>query len=138
MLLTAISTDSSHPCVDKVTFRFHQRSGTTGVVGYRIEYRAGPFTEDPSDKSLNVKGKAFLVLRLSPASAADLTAPTPSPLYPGPKTIDPAGMKHVVQIQDGGDFENVMTWIIGLDSKRPFEAVQTHHGADVDLQIQIH
>jgi hypothetical protein len=85
-----------------------------------------------------VKGKAFLVLRLSPASAADLTAPTPSPLYPGPKTIDPAGMKHVVEIQDGGDFENVMTWIIGLTSRRPFEAVQTHHGADVDLQIQIH
>jgi hypothetical protein len=134
MLLTAVRA-AAHPCFDRIVFEFRQRSGRNGTPGYRVEYRSGPFVADPSGKPLHVAGSAFLSVRLEPASGADLTTTPIEVTYKGPQDLKPAGTAHVVEIREAGDFENVMSWVIGLRSERPYLPTVLRAGSDIRLVV---
>jgi hypothetical protein len=106
---------SSDECVDRVTFDFTSRSADP--PSYRIEYRPGPFTEDASGEPVTVEGQAFLVVRLEPAYGYDFENGVPT--YTGSKRIDANGTHRVTEVVQTGDFEAVITWVIGLDTTRP-------------------
>jgi len=136
MLLTDVQA-AAHPCFDRVVFTFKQKSGTNGTPGYRIEYKDGPFSHDPSDMPMTVAGSAFLFLRVMPASGADLASTLPSiPVtYTGPKDIKPSGTAHVAEVEEAGDFENVLSWVIGLKGVAPFAVSVLRTGSDIRLVI---
>ena len=136
MLLRAVRV-AGHGCTDRVVFEFGQRAGTNGTPGYRLEYRNGPFTEDASGIPVTVDGSAFLVLRMEPASGADLTGATPSPTYSGSRDIKPGDATHVRELKESGDFEDMMSWIVGLDTKRPFTTSVLREGSTIRLVIDI-
>ncbi len=120
MLLTAVRT-GAHRCYDRVVFEF--RPPSSGArLGFRLEYRPPPFTNDPQGDRVNVAGDAFVVVHLEPASGADLSKSNAPQTYTGPTAINPQGTRYVVQLKETGDFEAVMTWVIGLRSQRPFTA----------------
>jgi hypothetical protein len=112
--LTGVAV-SADDCVDRVTFDFMSR--TADPPSYRIEYRPGPFTEDASGEPVAVEGQAFLVVRLEPAYGYDFENETPT--YTGPKRVDANETHHVTEVVQTGDFEAVITWVIGLDATRP-------------------
>jgi len=114
-LLTAVRT-GAQPCADRVVFDFR---GPT-PPGYVVEYQPGPFTFGESGEPLAIAGRAFLVVRLEPASGVDLTDPAAAPTYDGPASITPTGLAHVAEIRRLSDFEAQMVWVIGLDTVRPF------------------
>lgn len=119
MLLTDVRL-GSHGCFDRVVFEFRPRPGQPdGPVGYTVEYRPGPITEDPSDKPVQMKGTTFLVVRLD-ATGFDLSKPDAPATYTGPPAVEAADTTRIRQVRRAGDFEGVATWVIGLDSKRPF------------------
>ena len=113
-LLTGVAI-ASDKCVDRVTFDFSSK--TADAPSYTIEYQPGPFTEAGSGATVPVAGQAFLVVRLEPAYGFDFESGQPS--YTGPKRIPGERADHVTEVVETGDFEAVMTWVIGLDSKRP-------------------
>ena len=113
VLLTKVD-ELGDNCVDHVVFSF--RSKGPNPPGYTVSYAQPPFESDGSGKPLPVKGNAFISVRLSPAYGFDFESGQST--YTGPERITPAHANYVTEIVEAGDFEGVVSWIIGLSSKR--------------------
>ena len=92
-------------------------------VGWKAAYEPGPVTEDGSGKAVPVKGTAYLVVHFS-AQGVDLTKADAPDTYPGPTSLEAAGATRIQQVRRTGDFEGVLTWVIGVDQPA---AVPRHH-----------
>ena len=77
-------------------------------------------TEDGSGRTIEVDGTAFLVIQLSNAATADILGDKVTPTYTGPRRVTAAGTRFIREVVKTGDFENTVTWVIGLDEKRPY------------------
>jgi hypothetical protein len=109
----------AHRCFDRATFEF-QTSGV-GAPGYRVAYEAAPIREDGSGRPVPVRGKAFLVVRLSPARDSDITTTDGRrSTYQGPESVEPNGGKRIVEVRHVSSFEATVKWAIGVDRRRPF------------------
>jgi len=110
-----------HDCFERVTFEFKPQPGEApGPVAWKAGYQPGPITEDGSGKTVAVKGRAYLVLRFT-ASGVDLSQANAPQTYTGPTSLEAAGATRIQQVRRTGDFEAVLTWVIGLDKQRPFK-----------------
>jgi hypothetical protein len=106
-----------HEGYDRVVFQF-----TNGVPGYRVEYVQPPLKEDGSGKVVAVKGSAFVVVRMEPASGFDLSKNEGTLVYKGPKRLEgsDSGTSIVQEVVRTGDFEAVLHWAIGLEEQVDF------------------
>ncbi|HTD49084.1 MAG TPA: hypothetical protein VK771_00705 [Acidimicrobiia bacterium] len=112
-------TVTSATCTDHVIFGFVAKSG--GTPACSVAYSNGPFSSDASGAPVTVRGGAFLVVHCSPAAGHDFESGRTT--YTGPTRIDPSGARHVRELVETGDFEGVVSWVVGLDTKRPFAVV---------------
>ena len=108
-------------CVDHVIFDFTGKG--TDPPGYTITYGEPPFVGDGSGSQIAVAGVAFVVVKVKPGYGFDFE--TGKPTYTGPKNVPVKNLTHVKAIVETGDFEGVLTWVIGLDAKRPFSVQAT-------------
>ncbi|MFZ4585265.1 MAG: AMIN-like domain-containing (lipo)protein [Acidimicrobiia bacterium] len=111
-------TVASPGCTDVVTFTV--APAVTGGVGYGASYDSPPFVTEGEGREVTVSGAAFLVVKLRPADIVDLASGDFTRTYTGPDRLTPTDAKHVKEIRTLGSFEGQSTWIIGLDSQRPF------------------
>ncbi len=119
-LLTHVENQSDH-CVDHVIFDFKAKG--SDPPGYSITYGAAPFTSAGSGATVPVAGTAFIVVTVKPGYGYDFETGTPT--YTGPKSVPVSNTNHVQAIVETGDFEGVLTWVIGLDAKRAFSVQAT-------------
>ncbi len=119
-LLTSVTVTSAG-CTDRLIFGFIVKTG--GTPGCRVAYAKGPFSQDATGATVTVLGAAFVVVRCSPAYGYDFESGRTT--YTGPKRITPARTQHVREIVETGDNEGVLTWVVGLDSQRPFRVIPT-------------
>jgi hypothetical protein len=121
--LTRLLTDvrvGAHGCYDRVTFEFKPQAGeAAGPVAWHVAYEEPPITEDGSGQTVAVKGAAFLVVRFS-AAGVDLSQEGAPSSYTGPGSLESADTPRIKQVRRIGDFEGVLTWVLGLDRRRPF------------------
>jgi hypothetical protein len=119
MFLTDVSVETTVDCADRVEFTFDEAEPGPG---YNISYEPADTakTEDGSGNPVEIDGSAFLVVRLTPAMTARIEGEDVKPTYTGPKRITPDGTRHAFEIVKTGDFEAMVTWVIGLDEQRPF------------------
>ena len=134
MLLNSVQVTSAG-CVDLVRFGFVTKAAAEPSC--KVSYEPGPFTADASGIKVNVEGNAFVVVRCSPAYGYDFDSG--SPTYNGPAVVTPADARSVQQLVETGDFEGVLTWVIGLDAQRPYTvaAATRPHGAKFDSTLVI-
>lgn len=133
-LLTDVRV-GGHGCFDRVTFELKPRKGEAdGPVAWKAAYQSPPITEDGSGRPVQVKGSAFLVVTMS-AAGADLTAEGAPDTYTGPTSIEAADTTRIQQVRRTGDFEAVLTWVIGLDKKRPFHVTTEGGPARVIVDV---
>lgn len=139
--------DSSEYATNEVALlsdvRIAQHDGFTRVVfefrgeeppGWIAEYQEPPVTEDPSGRTIAVEGDAFLRVTMSAASAVDLRGEEPVVSF-GPDRV--AGPEELVnEVVDVGDFEAVMTWVIGLESEAPFAVATFTEPSRVVVDIE--
>jgi hypothetical protein len=119
-------------CSDRVVFTFEKSAPGPGFeVSYQPADRAK--VEDGSGNAVKIDGSAFLVVRLSPALTAHITGDKVVPTYTGPRRITPQGFGHVREVVKTGDFESVVTWVIGVDEKRPF----TTNASETQLVVEL-
>ncbi len=119
-LLTGVQ-ELGDACVDHVIFDFSAQG--TDPPGYTITYGSPPFNNTASDKPTPVAGSAFVVVTVKPGYGYDFA--TGKATYTGPKSVPVGATNHVKAIVETGDFEGVLNWVIGLDSKRPFSVQAT-------------
>ena len=108
-------------CVDHVIFDFDGKG--TDPPGYTITYGKAPFVGDASGAPIPVAGTAFVVVKVKPGYGFDFE--TGKATYTGPKSVPTGHTNHVRAIVETGDFEGVLTWVIGLDSQRAFSVQAT-------------
>lgn len=96
----------THDGYDRVVFEF---SG--GIPQTLIEAVLEPFYQDPSGLPLTVSGTAFLKITMHGASKV---SPDGGITYTGSTNFEP-GFDQLVQLIEGGDFEAVSTWYLGLN-----------------------
>jgi hypothetical protein len=127
-LLEAVRS-AGHACTDRVTFEFRG----DGQPGYTVGYEPGPIVADGSGDPVAVEGSVYLVVRLQPASGFD--SDTSMPTYDGPARVEPTGASFVTEVVRTGDFEGVLTWVIGLDQQRPFSVFRLSNPSRVYIDI---
>jgi hypothetical protein len=117
--------------------RFGFLTKTDAPPSCKVSYQPGPFTANASGIKVTVDGNAFVVVRCSPAYGYDFD--TGNPTYTGPPIITPTGARSVRELVETGDFEGVLTWVIGLDAQRPYTvaAATMPHGAKFDSTLVI-
>jgi hypothetical protein len=110
--LTAIRV-GTYDTYDRVVFEF--MAGNTSGSGSNYDLRnVASFTEDPSDRPMQVNGVSFLELVFQGASSQ---GPSGVVTYPGPFELKP-GFPTLAEIELRGDFERVLSFIIGLTQHR--------------------
>ena len=116
-LLTRLAL-GHHEGFDRVVFEFRR-----GRPGYRIEYVRPPFYEDGSGRRVEVGGDAFVQVRMERASGFDLTGEGEQ-VYRGPRRLRGRdfGTSAVREVVRTGDFEAVLTWVVGLRDRTGFRA----------------
>ncbi|MDQ1374208.1 MAG: hypothetical protein QOJ09_1546 [Actinomycetota bacterium] len=112
-LLTAVRA-AHQGGFDRVVFEFEG-----AVPGYGVKYVDRPVIEDGSGKTVDVQGDSVLQVRMEPAAGADLAGAKLRQTYTGPNRIAP-GTPAVTELVRTGDFEAVLTWVIGLKGRPGF------------------
>jgi hypothetical protein len=116
MYLTNVSFKSAN-CASAVVFNLKPRHL---APGYRVSYETADTAkvEDGSGNPVAIAGDAFLVVRLTPAMTATIDGEQVTKTYTGPNRLP--GEAPITEVVKTGDFESVVTWVIGLDRVRPF------------------
>jgi hypothetical protein len=129
MYLTNISLGSDK-CSAKVLFGFEQQAPGPG---YEVSYQPADTAkvEDGSGNPIEVDGQAFLVVKLTPAMTAKIDGDQVTKTYTGPSRLPGTGP--IAEVVKTGDFEGVVTWVIGLDRKHLF----TTNASDSQLVVKI-
>jgi len=96
----------THDGYDRVVFEF-----ASGLPDAVIAGALPPFYADASGLEIEVAGTAFLSVTMHGASKV---SPEGGVTYGGPTSFEP-GFEQLVQLIEGGDYEAVSTWYLGLD-----------------------
>ena len=120
----------SEDCISTVSFEFEPEAQ---VLGYDVSYQPADTAkiEDGSGNPVEIAGNAFLVVKLTPAMTAKIDGDQVTKTYTGSNRLP--GTNPITEVVKTGDFEGVVTWVIGLDSKRPF----TTNAFDAALVVKI-
>ena len=89
-----------------------------GTPAYDVQYVEPPITQDGSGAEMQVAGAAFLSVRMEPASGVDLSGEDYEETYTGPERIPGSGV--IAEVVRTGDFEAVLSWVVGLDEQRAY------------------
>ena len=89
-----------------------------GTPAFDVQYVEPPITQDGSGEEMQVAGSAFLSVRMEPASGVDLSGEEYEETYTGPERIPGTGV--IAEVVRTGDFEAVLSWVVGLDEERPY------------------
>jgi hypothetical protein len=130
MYLTDVSL-TSVKCAKSVVFDLEPR---TEAPGFRVSYEpAGTAkVEDGSGNPVEIAGDAFLVVKMMPAMTAKIDGDQVTKTYTGPNRL--SGTDPITEVVKTGDFEGVVTWVIGLDRERPFLVTTSDGKLFVDVE----
>jgi hypothetical protein len=133
MYLTNVSEDTeANGCSAIVIFAFEKQAPGPGFdVSYQPASTAK--IQDGSGNTIEIEGNAFLVVRLMPAMTAKIDGDQVTKTYRGPNRVKAGVPSFVKEIVKTGDFEAQVTWVIGLDQKRPFKTAASDAGLEIDI-----
>jgi hypothetical protein len=130
MYLIDVSLTSAH-CASSVVFDLEPRAQ---APSYRVSYEPAETAklEDASGNPVEIAGDAFLVVKMMPAMTAKIEGDQVTKTYTGPNRLP--GTDPITEVVKTGDFEGVVTWVIGLDRERPFLATGSDGKLFVDIE----
>jgi hypothetical protein len=105
-----------HEGFDRLVVEFADR-----VPGYTVGYSPLPARADASGKEIPLPGaNALIQVLLDPATADGWDGGART--YLGPSTVT-ADTSAITEAKAAGDFEAVVTWVVGLRAKTPFQVL---------------
>jgi len=120
----------SEDCASIVSFELEPKAH---VLGYEVSYQPADTAkiEDGSGNPVEIAGDAFLVVKLKPAMTAKIDGDQVTKTYTGPNRLP--GNDPITEVVKTGDFEGVVTWVIGLDRELAFSAEPRDDTLDVGI-----
>lgn len=115
---------------DRLVFEF-----TDGVPEWNVEYVNAPIREQPSGMTIPVAGDAFLSVTMSPASGVDLSGAQPEQIYTGPEEFN-VDLPQIEEVRQTEDFENVLSWVAGLDERATFGVAELSDPARLVIDVR--
>lgn len=113
LVLKTVSTEVVGHAVS-ISFVFTSvGSASVEPASFTVAPAQPPFTEDASGRTLVVAGSKFLSVRLRGAYGYDPVNTPPRATYTGPTDFT-AVVGPVAEIRRTGDFEGVLSWVVGL------------------------
>ncbi|MGH2456902.1 MAG: AMIN-like domain-containing (lipo)protein [Candidatus Limnocylindria bacterium] len=97
----------THDGYDRIAFEFSE-----GIPRFTVDGAEPPFTQDGSGLPLEVEGSAVWLIRLEGGTRQ---GPDGNPTYAGPTEFRPE-FPRLLHLVEGGDFEAISTWYVGLTS----------------------
>jgi len=113
---TEVSIESDDG-VERVEFRFEPEGDPEQPPWYFVSF-VDELATDGEGAPVEVAGEAFVLVSFM-AQGVDLSGEEPEPIYTGPTEFAP-GLSTVLEVEQTGDFEGVVSWGIGLSSKTCF------------------
>ena len=99
--------------IDRVTFRFEtEDASVTEAPSFSVQF-VDELRTDGEGAPVEVEGERFVQISFH-ALGVDLTTETPRPIYNGPREFI-TGYPNMVEVEQLGDFEAVISWGIGLN-----------------------
>ncbi|MEX0791450.1 MAG: hypothetical protein WD178_11815 [Actinomycetota bacterium] len=126
----------THDSYDRITFEFappKAPSPANTLPKYTVT-EVDEVTQDGSGNPVQVDGEALYQLVMHGASGVDLSGPELVMTYTGPKEFKP-NFPVLAELEHAGDFENVLSWGIGLKASRCIEATQLNSPLRLVLDI---
>ena len=117
----------THLGFDRITFEF--LSGA--LPGYRVEPVTAPFQEDASGRLVEVSGRRHLKIVFQ-SSTVDLAGQR---TYAGPSDFRP-GYPALAEARLAGDFEQVLTWILGLNGSGAWHTTELSSPTRLVLDVE--
>lgn len=117
---------TGHGGFDRVVFQFHGR-----IPGYDVRY-VPALTQDPSGQPIPLRGGAVLRVVLRHASTSPGPGGGPIPLFVGVLTPDLPSLK---QLKVAGDFEDHLSFGLGLDHRVPFRILTLSDPSRVVIDV---
>ena len=117
----------THDGYDRATFQFGGGMPQTLVEGV-----LPPFYADPSGLPIDINGTAFLKVVLNGGTRF---TPSGGLSYSGGINFQP-GFPRLVQLREGGDFEAVATWYIGLNGGSCYRVVALASPSRLVIDLQ--
>ena len=99
-----------HAEFDRIVFQFEE-----GLPGYAVKYVQPPVLGEFSGLPVEVAGAAYLRVNFAAAGHDEDGAST----YLGPRELKPA-LDSLLEAEETGDFENALTWVLGLQGPVDF------------------
>ncbi|HEX9823245.1 MAG TPA: hypothetical protein VGB51_02485 [Actinomycetota bacterium] len=103
--------------IERVEFRFEPEGNPASAPQYFVSF-VDELLTDGGGAPVEVAGEAFVHVSFM-AQGVDLSGEEPEPIYTGPTEFAP-GLSTVLEVEQTGDFEGVVSWGIGLSSKTCF------------------
>lgn len=126
----------SHAGSDRITFEFgppKAPSPPNALPKYTVN-KVDQVTQDGSGNPVQIGGQALYSLVMQGASGVDLSGPQPVVTYNGPREFKP-NFPALVELEHAGDFENVLSWGIGVKGPRCIQASQLNSPLRLVLDI---
>ena len=95
----------THTDYDRIVFQY-----ADGLPELEVSQATPPLLADASGMELDVDGEAFLQIVLRGGTKQTEAGGSS---YPGPREFTP-GFERLVEMEEGGDFEAVNTWYVGM------------------------
>ena len=107
----------SEGATEKVEFRFEPEGDPGDAPQYFVGY-TDQLVADGEGAPVDVEGEAFVSISFM-ARGVDLSGEEFEPIYTGPTEFAP-GFSTVLEVEQTGDFEGLVSWGIGLSSRACF------------------
>ncbi|HEX2053628.1 MAG TPA: hypothetical protein VHJ78_07895 [Actinomycetota bacterium] len=126
----------SHTGFDRITFEFAppQAPSPANTLPQYSVTKEDAITQDGSGNPVQVEGGALYSLVLQGASGVELSGEQAVQTYKGPREFKPR-FPALVELEHAGDFENVLSWGIGLRAPRCIRATQLNTPLRLVLDI---
>jgi hypothetical protein len=117
---------AEHTTFDRFTLEFD-----IAPPGYKVEYVEPPILADPSGQEVTIDGTAFLQITIQGAVADYLNTDDP---YTGPDELNP-GLPNLVEAELAGDFEAVLSWVLGVKEEADFRVLTLESPARLVVDV---
>ena len=125
-----------HDGYDRIVFEFVPHEGQeASIPHWEVGPAEPPLRQSGSGDEMQVEGDNFLTAIIW-AGGVEIGPSGNREVYEGPDRFTPDGTSSIQEVAKAGDYENEMTWHVGLSGPACFEVLELSDPVRIVLDVQ--